>query len=328
MNAGILDTITAAFVDALHTGQGALAQYALPLLAILATIAFYLQLGPLVASGGAGAGDAVASALLMAVRIGVFYWLLVKLAPLAEAALLTFLQWGIAPTGGGVSAATFLAPSKVLDVGFRLGWPIRDYTDSLISWAAVWNWPILITYSLAYYAIVVSFAFIALHLMMTLIEYYLAVMVATVLIPFGVLQPTAFFTEFSIGWVTGGLIRILITAGLIGIALPLFDLIQFNRAGGVDPTFYSAVLSGLTSLIFAILSWVIPGRAAAIAGRGVSLALHAGTLVAGAASAGRLGLAGGRALHGGLRGVSRLLESRGTGTPQQSAQQQTGEREA
>src|SRR5216684_3458000 len=101
MNATILDTITAAFVGALHTGQGALAQYALPLLAILATIAFYLQLGPLVA-------------------------------------------------GGGVSAATFLAPSKVLDVGFRLGRPIRDYTDSLISWAAVWNWPILITYSLAY----------------------------------------------------------------------------------------------------------------------------------------------------------------------------------
>jgi type IV secretory pathway TrbL component len=139
----------------------------------------------------------------------------------------------------------------------------------------------LITYSLAYYAIVVAFAFIALHLMMTLIEYDLAVMVAMVLIPFGVLQPTAFFTEFSIGWVTGGLVRILVTAGIIGIALPLFDLVRFTTTSGGDPTFYSAVVCALTAVIFAILSWVIPGRAAAIAGRGVSLALHAGTLVAG-----------------------------------------------
>jgi len=87
MNAGILDTITAAFVDALRTGQGALAQYWLPLLLVFATIAFYLQLGPLLASGSAGAGDAIASTLLTSVKIGVFYWLLKNFADLASAAL-------------------------------------------------------------------------------------------------------------------------------------------------------------------------------------------------------------------------------------------------
>ena len=148
MNAGILDTITGAFVDALRTGQGALNQYWLPLLLILATIAFYLQLGPMLASGGAGAGDAVGSVLLVSLKIGVFYWLLKNLADLANAALLTFLQWGVAPTGGGVSADTFLAPSKVLDVGFKIGAPIREFTNSFIHWAGVWNWPMLITYSI------------------------------------------------------------------------------------------------------------------------------------------------------------------------------------
>jgi len=306
MNAGILDTITAAFVDALRTGQGALAQYWLPLLLVFATIAFYLQLGPLLASGSAGAGDAIASTLLTSVKIGVFYWLLKNFAGLASAALLTFLQWGVAPTGGGVSADTFLAPSKVLDVGFKIGAPIREFTNSFIHWAGVWNWPMLITYSLAYYAIVLAFAFIAVHLMVTIIEYYLAVMVAMVLIPWGVLQPTAFFAEFSIGWVTGGLVRILVTVGIIGIALPLFDLVRFNTTGGGDPTFYSAVVCAITAVIFAILSWVIPGRAAAIAGRGVSLALHAGTLVAGAAGGGRAVLAISQA----IRGTSRLLRSK------------------
>jgi type IV secretion system protein TrbL len=306
MDATALDTITAAFVGALQTGTGALAQYSLPLLAVLAVIAFYVQLGPLVASGGAGMGDALGGTLLSVLKVGVFYWLLVNFAPLASAAFLTFLQWGVAPTGGGISAQTFLSPSTVLDVGFRVDKPLRLFTDSWASWAGVWNWPTLLTYSLTYYAIIVSFAFIALHLMVTIIEYYLAVMVGTVLIPWGVLSPTAFFTEFSIGWVTGGLVRILVTAAMVGIAVPLFDLVRFTTTGGGDPTFYSALVCALTSVVFAILSWVIPGRAAAIAGRGVSLALHAGTLVAGAAG----GLRGVLVVTSVIRGVSSLIRKR------------------
>jgi type IV secretion system protein TrbL len=287
MNTTILDTITGAFVGALQTGTGALAHYSLPLLGVFALIAFYVQVGPLVASGGAGVGDALASILLTAVKIGVFYWLLANLTDIASAAFVTFLQWGIAPTGGGISAASFLAPSQVMDVGFALGKPIREFTNAWVSWAAVWNWPMLVTYSLAFYAILIAFMCIALHLMMTIIEYHMAVLVGTVLIPWGVFQPTAFFTEFSIGWLTGGLVRILVTAGMVGIAVPLFTLVRFNTTGGGDPTFYSAIVCGVTSVIFAILSWVVPGRAAAIAGRGVSLALHGGTILAGAAGAGR-----------------------------------------
>jgi len=296
--------ITAALVNALHAGQSTLASYSLPLLGVFCAFAFYVEFAPLLASGGGGAGDAAASLLLTVVKFGVFYWILVNLAGMAEAAFLTFLQWGIAPAGGGLSAQTFLSPSTVLDVGFRLGKPLRTFTDSWVGWAGVWNWPMLIAFSLAFYAIVLSFMFIALHLMMTIIEYNMAVLVATVLIPWGVLQPTAFFTEFSLGWLTGGLVRILVTAGMVGIAIPLFDLVQFTTTGGNDPTFYSALVCGLTSGIFAILSWVVPGRAALIAGRGVSLALHGGTILAGAAGAGR----GVLMVTSIIRGVSSLVK--------------------
>jgi type IV secretory pathway TrbL component len=303
MNTSILDTITAAFVSALQSGAGALAQYSLPLLGVFALIALYIQIGPLVASGGGGAGDALASVLLTAIKTGVFYWLLVNLNGIATAAFLTFLQWGITPTGGGMSAASFLAPSRVMDVGFAIGKPIREFTNAWISWAAVWNWPMLLTYSLAFYAILISFMAIALHLMMTIIEYNMAALVGTVLIPWGVLQPTAFFTEFSIGWLTGGLVRVLVTTGMIGIAVPLFALVRFNTTAGGDPTFYSAVVCAVASVIFAILSWVVPGRAAAIAGRGVSLALHGGTIVAGAAGGAR----GVLLVTSAVRGVSHML---------------------
>ena len=58
-------------------------------------------------------------------------------------------------------------------------------------------------YDLTATAIVVSFPFVALALMVTQIEYHLAVMLGAVLIPFGIFGPTAFLTEFCIGWITG-----------------------------------------------------------------------------------------------------------------------------
>ena len=71
-------------------------------------------------------------------------------------------------------------------------------------------------YDLAATAIVCRFPFVAIALMVTQIEYHLAVMVGAVLIPFGIFGPTAFLTEFCIGWITGSLLRVLVTASSSG----------------------------------------------------------------------------------------------------------------
>src|SRR5215470_2432027 len=120
------------------------------------------------------------------------------------------------------------------------------------------------------------------------------------------LQPTAFFTEFSIGWMTGGLVRLLVTGAIVGIAVPLFALLKVTTTSGGDPSLYSAIIMALTSMVFAILAWLVPGRAAAIAGRGVSLALHGGALVAGAAG----GLRGVIMVQAAIRGISALVRRR------------------
>jgi hypothetical protein len=139
--------------------------------------------------------------------------------------------------------------------------------------------------------------------MMVLIEYYMAIMCAAVLIPWGVISTTAFFTEFSIGWITGGLVRIFVTTAMLGIASPIFQNVTVKTTQGGDPTWYGGIAIALASGLFAILSWVIPGRAAHIAGRGVSLALHAGTVLAAAAGPGR----GVLMVTTAIRGVSQLM---------------------
>jgi hypothetical protein len=163
-------------------------------------------------------------------------------------------------------------------------------------------WP-LWGYSLGYWVIVVSFAAVALHLMMVLIEFYMAVMCAAVLIPWGVVSVTAFCTEFSIGWVTGGLVRMLVTTAILGIAQPIFQDLFVKTTPGGDPSFYGGAVLAIASLIYGILSWVVPGRAANIAGRGVSLARQAGTVLSTAAGAGR----GVLMVTSAIRGVSQMM---------------------
>jgi len=310
VNATFLDTITNTFVDAIQTGIGTLqSTYSLGLLLILATIAFYARLGPLLAHGSAGVGESLAQTLLTLITTGVFYFLLFHLPTLATAAFDTFLLWGLAPAGG-VSAASFRQPSGIVDTGFRIAKPLLDFGSSFKWYAPNFYWFTLWNYSAAYWLIVIAFFFVALHLMMTIIEYNLAVMAGTVLIPWGVLAPTAFFSEFSIGWITGGLVRVLVTVAMLGIAQPLFDGVTPNMTGGGDPTWYSSAVMAVSAAVFAILSWVIPSRAAAIAGRGISLAIHGGTVLAGggavvAAAAGPL--RGVLLVQQAIRGVSQLL---------------------
>ena len=77
-------------------------------------------------------------------------------------------------------------------------------------------------YNLASIAIIVAFPCVGVALMVTQIEYHLAVMIGAVLIPFGVFGPTAFLSEFCIGWITGSLLRVLVTTVLAGLGFPLF----------------------------------------------------------------------------------------------------------
>ena len=130
----------------------------------------------------------MASVLLSALKTGVFYWLLVNLSPLATAAFDTFLQWGIAPAGG-VSAATFQAPSQIINLGFRAAGPIKLFIDRLAGWSAMWNFFTLAAYVAPWWIIVIAFACVALHLMITIIEYHMAVLAGAVLIPWERARP-------------------------------------------------------------------------------------------------------------------------------------------
>jgi type IV secretion system protein TrbL len=313
MNAEILNAVVSAFNSTLDGAFATLHVYSLGLLSVLGIIYLMHALGRMLSSGSASLA-ALGDFLWVAVRIGVFVFLTVALDFIMDAAFATFLQWGVEAGGGGFSMSDFLNPSQTVDAGFRAALPLQGAIGNMIGWGMVFNIHTMGMLGIAYWIIVFSFGVMALHVMMTLIEMKLAMASSAVLVPWGILTQTAFLGELSLSWLTACLVRVLLTATLMAISFPLFELVTFpggNPAeGGADPTFYQALIAAVVAFVFAALTWVLPNRAATIGGRGMALALGGDVLV----GAGMAGVSGARfASHAGqavVRGVSQMLPQR------------------
>jgi type IV secretion system protein TrbL len=299
----VLDDITAAFVAALQGGTALLGTFSLPLLGVLGVIAFYWRLGPALAAGEAGMGDAMAGTLLYTIVAGATYWILSNFIPMAQAAFDTFFGWGIAVSG--FSAGDLSHPSVVMTLAAHAIAPQKSFIDRLIGWGKVFDFDHVVNFDIAGWIVWLAMLFLALHQMMLIIEWNLALLAATVLIPWGLLSPTAFLAEVAVGWIGGNLVRLLVTGAFMGIAIPLFQGVATTdlSASNGDPSMYQHFLLAAVAVVFAILAWVIPGRAAWMVGRG--LGLTGNSIVGAAAGTARFYLLGGSL----IRGASRMLRS-------------------
>lgn len=315
MIAHALDTITQAFVGALAGAFHSLMFYGFPLLAVLAMLAFYLHAWPYLLAGAGQMGDALASFVLVVIKMGFFYWLLVRLPDLANASLHTFAQWGGVVGGSEVSLGMLTQPSLLMDLGFKTGKPLLDYLQRMTGWGTLFNFPTVMIILLAYWIIIASFAVVSLHMVMTILEFRLAVAVSAVLIPWGILSHTQHLCEFSFSWLVGSLIRVLLTLTMLSIGVPLFRGLVPTLTEGGDPTIYSSLVLALAALLFGILAWIVPARAASVGGRGMALAIGGDALLAaGGRVVGNVQRAGGLASQtvrsvGGQLGIGRSRPS-------------------
>src|SRR5215510_11733896 len=285
----LIDAITAGFLSAIDAGQQALAVFALPILALCALISYYREYSATVMSSGAGLGDYLAHALLLIFATGCYMFVLLQLFAIAQAALDTVFFWGLLGAGGGISSAQLNQPSFIFEAGMKAARPIADFD----TWfRAVYTTVRLVanpTDLIAYWLIIASFAGITLHTMMMLIEYHLAVMLASVLIPWGIWRMTAGLAEFSLGWLTGSLIRALVTSAMVGIATPLFELLNQPVPSTGYFNMPQQFILLCASLIYGILCWVIPTMASRLAGQ-ASLGLTGSTLTSAAMGMARFGM--------------------------------------
>jgi len=299
-----LDDVTNAFLTVLQGSGQRLGEYSLGILSVVAIIAYYREFGAHVLQGQGSLSDALGAPLLYFITVAGYYYGLIHLNAIGNAALNTFVQWALQGAGGSFDTALLQKPSFIMEAGLKAAQPIAEFDTWWNSIKSAFKMAASPGDLVAYWFVLIAFLAITAHHMMMLIEFHLALMGAAVLLPWGLWSFTAPLAEFSLGWITGGLVRAFVGTAMLGVAFPLFAYLNRPVAEGIITITQTVLLVG-GSMVFAVLCWVIPARAAGIAGRGVSLALHGGTLLSAAATFQRFSMMG----SGVVRGASTLLQS-------------------
>jgi type IV secretion system protein TrbL len=210
-----------------------------------------------------------------------------------------------------MSAADFLSPGRVAQVGIDAGRPILDSISGLMGYISFFeNFVQIVVLLFAWIVVLLAFFILAIQLFVTLIEFKLTTLAGFVLIPFGLFGKTAFAAERVLGNVISSGVKVLVLAVIVGIGSTLFS--QFTSGfGGNQPTIENAMAMVLAALSLLGLGIFGPGIANGIvsggpqlgAGAAVGTGLAAGGIVAaGAAGAGIGAGAAGGALASAARG--------------------------
>ncbi|MFT3938090.1 P-type conjugative transfer protein TrbL [Rhodopseudomonas sp.] len=309
---GIIDRFLEVFTSYIDSGFGLLGGE----VSFLATtlVAIDVTLAALFWSWGTD-DDIIARLVKNTLFVGVFAYLIGNWNSLARIVFESFSGLGLKASGSGLSAADFLRPGRIAQVGIDAGRPILEAISGLMGYVAFFeNFVQIAVLLFAWIVVLLAFFILAIQLFVTLIEFKLTTLAGFVLIPFGLFGKTAFAAERVLGNVVSSGIKVLVLAVIVGIGSTLFA--QFTAGfGGNQPTIEDAMALVLAALALLGLGIFGPGIANGLvsggpqlgAGAAVGTGLAAGGMVvAGAASAGLVAGAGGAALAGAARGGAAL----------------------
>ena len=302
---GVIDRFLETFTSYIDSGFGLLGGEIGFLASTLAAID--ITLAALFWAWGEGE-DIIARLVKKTLFVGVFAYLIGNWNNLAKIVFQSFSGLGLKAAGSTLSAADFLRPGRVAQVGIDAAHPILDVISSLMGYVSFFeNFIQIAVLFFAWFVVLLSFFILAIQLFVTLIEFKLTTLAGFVLIPFGLFGKTAFLAERVLGNVVSSGVKVLVLAVIVGIGSTLFT--QFTQgATGAQPTIDDAMAMVLAALALLGLGIFGPGIANGIISGGPQLgagAVIGAGLVAGGAGLAAIGavrMAGGTLL--GLAGSS------------------------
>jgi type IV secretion system protein TrbL len=177
------------------------------------------------------------------------------------AVLATAVQWGGEVSGYPFTLDNLQTPSFILDIGLRVAFPSLEFGSW---WQKMWsavNMVVTPVDSIIGWVIVGCFAAVMLHHILMVVEFYLAIICGYVLIPWGIWTFMAPLAEFGVGWFFGGFIRAFLSMLMVGIGTTIFTTLQ-PSAGGEPADWWQTLIRLVSALLFLVLCWQIPARAA------------------------------------------------------------------
>jgi len=310
---GVIDRFLEVFTRYIDSGFGLLSGEVAFLATTLAAID--ITLAALFWSFGSD-DDIIGRLVKKTLFVGVFAYLIGNWNNLARIIFESFAGLGLKAAGTGMSAADFLRPGRLAQVGIDAGRPILESISGLMGYISVFeNFVQIVVLLFAWIVVLLALFILAIQLFVTLIEFKLTTLAGFVLIPFGLFGKTAFAAERVLGNVISSGVKVLVLSVIVGIGSTLFS--QFTAGfGGNQPTIEDAMALVLAALSLLGLGIFGPGIANGIvsggpqlgAGAAIGTGLAAGGVVAaGAAGAGMAAGAAGGALAGAARGGASLV---------------------
>src|SRR5882724_229363 len=296
---GVIDRFLGVFTRYIDSGFGLLQ----PEVAFVATtlIAIDITLAALFWSWG-GDDDIIARLVKKTLFVGIFAYLIGNWNNLARIIFESFSGLGLKAAGSSLSAADFLRPGRVAQVGLDAGRPLLDSISALMGYISFFeNFIQIMVLLFAWVMVLLAFFILAIQLFVTLIEFKLTTLAGFVLIPFGLFGKSAFMAERVLGNVISSGIKVLVLAVIVGIGSTLFS--QFTSAAtGTQPSIDDAMAIVLAALSLLGLGIFGPGIANGLVSGGPQLG--AGAAVGAAAAAGGV-VAAGLAAAGMAAGAAR-----------------------
>jgi type IV secretion system protein TrbL len=204
---GVIDRFLGVFTQYIDSGFGLLQ----PEVAFVATtlIAIDITLAALFWSWG-GDDDIIARLVKKTLFVGVFAYLIGNWNNLARIIFESFSGLGLKAAGSSLSAADFLRPGRVAQVGLDAGRPLLDSISGLMGYISFFeNFIQIMVLLFTWVMVLFAFFILAIQLFVTLIEFKLTTLAGFVLIPFGLFGKSAFMAERVLGNVISSGIKVL-----------------------------------------------------------------------------------------------------------------------
>lgn len=316
----ILNQVFGSILTAIQATVVTLVAYGIPILSVAALIKFYYEGGlELALSSGGSIADALGGLVYKVLIIGIYYFVVVFWEPLTTVIMETMFFWS-----GAENAVSLLTqPGLVWTWGQRIASGIGRYDEFWRGQAATWNFIVSPRDFILFLTTLVGFFVMTLHLGTILIELSLAIALGAVLFPWSLIRPLGTLGEFAIGYFTGGCIRALVAALLLGITFPLFEALTPTLATSAAASSWVDPMSGVAfptnapsmaesfgmaigAILFAFLLVLLPGRAARLASL-PTMAFTGSDIISGAMTTARFGMMVTGMSTGALRGTSRML---------------------
>lgn len=261
----------------------------------------------------------VPAALIRKVMLfGFFAWLITSWHELTLTLIRGFAALGLKAGGGRMSVGDLLhSPSKVIIDGLQVAFELLKYIGRMASEGMGTGFfthidAIAIT-ALAAFGIILAFVALGVHLMVTIVEFYIVTLIGFVTVPFGILTQTAFLSERAIGYVWAIGVKVMAMAIVISIGETIFT----SYVVSPEPSWSESCGLLIAALAFCLLGFRIPSIAAAqisggpqlSAGAAASAAVGVAAAVGGVALAGRWAM-GGMAAGAGAKAASAQAAAR------------------